>query len=249
MRAGVVFLGVLVCLAAAGLGPAVARSDDERARAAAEKARAGVDLSGRWAFNKADSDDAREKMREVTERGGGGLGGSGMGGPGAGMGGPGMGGGMPGMGGGGGRGGRMGPPPGGESEDDDRRAAMRALFQPAAEIEIFQGQPEIVVAEKAGRRRILHADGRKYKAEGGSSEVKTAWKDGRLVVESQGFGGRKTTETWVLSDGGQRLTSTVKIEGGYSPGVTLKRVYDRAAGTGPAANPDGPQTTPPPPQP
>jgi hypothetical protein len=215
-----------------GLAPGAsgAVADEHKARAAVEKARAGVDLSGRWLLNAAESDDAREKMRESMERGGGpGMGGSG-GGPG--MGGPGMGGagmGGAGMGGmGGGRGGRMGPPPAAESEED-RRAAMRAIFDPAPELQIYQGEPEVVIVEKDARRRNLHADGRKYKADGGASEVKTQWKDGRLVVQTQGLRGRRTIETWALTNGGKRLTATTKVEGGFGSGVTLKRVYDRAS--------------------
>jgi hypothetical protein len=173
-----------------------------------------ADLSGRWLFNPKLSDDARVKMRDVMERGGGGRR------VGPGMGGPGM-----------GRVGRMGPPPDLES-DEDRREAMRSLLNPAEEIEIFQGAPDIVLAEKHARRRIVHADGRKYKADNGASEVRTIWKERGLVIETRGFRGRRTTETWRLSEEGGRLTATVELESSFGPKVTLTRVYDRASQQG-----------------
>jgi hypothetical protein len=241
MRTGTVFVGVLVAFTAVAPSPAArtCAADDEKPNAAQARARAGVDLSGRWTLNKPESDDAREKLHEGMERGGGfdggRRGGWGGGRGGGGMGGPGMGGG--GM--GGRRGGRMGPADG--EGEEDRRAAIRSLFEPAEEIEIFQGDPEIVLAEKFGRRRTVHADGRKYKADGGRSEVKTGWKDGRLIVETQGARGRKITETWAISNEGKRLTDTVKVEGGFGPAGSLKRVYDRATSEA------KPGTQPPPP--
>jgi hypothetical protein len=153
-----------------------------------------------------------ERQGSGQGRGGPGMSGPGMGGPG--MSGPGMGG-----------GGRMGPPPGLESGEDPREA-MKALLDPAEEVSIFQGQPDLVIDEKFARRRVFHADGRKYKADNGTSEVKTEWKEGRLVIETRGFRGQKTTETWELSATGKRLTCLTKLDSGYGS-VTIKRVYDR----------------------
>ena len=208
MRVRAVVISAVTCFAATAFAA--------RAAAAGGKARPAVpDLSGSLALNKQLSDDAHQKVRESTERGGGFGRPPGMDAPG--MGGPGM-----------GPGGRMGPPPG-SGGGDDTHEAMRAVFDPAEELSLYQGQPEIVIDEKLVRRRTLHVDGRKYKADNGASEVKTEWKDGRLVVETRGFGGRRTTETWELSATGKRLTSTVKLETGSGPPVTIKRVYDRAA--------------------
>ncbi len=197
--------------------------------AAGEKAKvepSTVNLSGRWLYNRDASDDARQKMREGME-GGGGPGGAGMGGPGGGgMGGPG-GGGMGGRGGGMGRGGAMGPPPGG-MDDDDARDSMHAIFEPAEEIAVTQTATEVSVDEKYGRTRRLHPDGKKYKTENGTSEIKTAWKEGRLVVETKRDRGTGVTETWDLVPGGSRIIVNVKLQGGFGPAVELKRVYDRA---------------------
>jgi len=204
----------LPVLAAAAVGfacicvSARAVATDEKPKAAA----AVPDLSGAWQLDKGRSDDARQKMRDVAQPPGGSARPPGMGTPG----GPGMGG-----------GGRMGPPPG-IDRGDDSAAALRPILDPAEQLALYQGQPEVVIDEKSVRRRTLHADGRKYKADDGASEVKTEWKQGQLVVETRGFRGRRTTETWELSEGGRVLTCTVKVENSLGPALTIKRVYDRA---------------------
>jgi hypothetical protein len=178
------------------------------------KASVEVDLSGRWTLNVRLSDDAREKMREATEdrRGSGMGGGSPMGGRAG--------------------GGRTGPPPG---SGDDRREAMRAILEPAEQLTITHGAPstgsasgsEIVVEEAFGRTRTLHPDGRKYKTENGTAEIRTRFKDGRLLVETQSARGRKVTETWELVPDRSRLIVNVRLEGGFGGALALKRVYDR----------------------
>ncbi len=179
-----------------------------------------VNLSGRWVYNREASDDARQKMGEGMEgRGspGGGPGGGGPGGGGGGgMGGPGM-----------GRGGPMGPPPGGMG-DDDARESMRAIFEPAEEIAVTQTATEVSVDEKYGRTRRLHPDGKKYKTENGTSEIKTSWKEGKLVVETKRDRGTGVTETWELVPDASRIIVNVRMQGGFGPAVELKRIYDRA---------------------
>jgi hypothetical protein len=214
-----------------GVAPGPPRaSADEKAKVAP----ATVDLSGRWVYNRELSDDARKKMREGMEGrggpGGGGPGGGGTGGPGGGgMGGPG-GGGMGGRGGGGmgGPGGQMGPPPGGMGGDDDARESMRAIFEPAEELAVTQAGTEIGIDEKFGRTRRLHPDGKKYKTDNGASEIKTSWKEGKLLVETKGTRGGGVVETWELVPDGSRIIVMVKMEGGFGPSVALKRIYDRA---------------------
>ena len=197
--------------------------------AAGEKAKVApvtADLSGRWVYNRELSDDAREKMREGMEKGGGGGGrppggGGGMGGPSGGMGGS------------GGGGGRMGPPPGGMGGDDDPREAMRGILEPAEEITIARMETEIAVEEKFAETRHLHPDGKKYKTDNGTSEIKVSWKEGKLVVETKRARGGSVIETWELVPDASRIIVNVKMEGGFGPGLTLKRVYDRAEGNAP----------------
>lgn len=212
-----------LALAVVAASPARAHAEDKT------KAPVSVDLSGRWVYNKQLSDDAREKMREAGEgrggRGGGGMGGpggggGGMGGPGGGMGG--RGGGMGGPG-----GGRMGPPPG-TGGDDDPREAMRSLFEPAEELTITATEPEIVITEQYGATRNLHPNGKPYKTDNGNAEIKTQWKEGKLVVEKRNARGGKLVETWELVPDRSRILLIVKMEGGFGPALNLKRVYDRA---------------------
>ena len=190
-----------------------------------------VDLSGRWTYNVQLSDDAREKMREGMKQqdgsggsrppmgpGGGGGGGGGMGGPGGGTGG--RGGGTSGLG-----GGKGGPP--GMGGGDDPREAMRAIVEPPEELAITQSEAEITVDEKFGRMRRLHPDGKKYKTDNGATEIKSYWKDGRLVVETKGSRA-SAVETWERVPDGSRLIVNVRLEGGVGPKLELKRIYDLA---------------------
>ena len=213
----VLFSCALVYSSGVFAGPAPAAAD-EKAKVAAVTA----DLSGRWVYNRELSDDAREKMREGMEKGGGPgggrpPGGGGMGGSGGGMG-------------GGGGGGRMGPPPGGMGGDDDPREAMRAIFEPAEELVIAQTETEIAVEEKFAETRHLHPDGKKYKTDNGASEIKASWKEGQLVIETKRSRGGRVVETWERIPDGSRLIVNVKMDGGFGPGLALKRVYDRAEG-------------------
>ncbi len=194
-----------------------------RAALLGEAQPARVDLSGRWAYNAASSDDARAKLREGMEKRGPG-GGRGMGGPGGGSGGPG--GGMGGPGGGGGGRGAMGGPPGAGAADDQREA-MRAILEPAEELLIAQTEGEIAVDEKFGRMRRLHPDGRKYKTDNGAAEIKSYWKEGRLVVETKGSRG-SVVETWERVPDGSRLIVNVRLEGGPGGKLELKRIYELA---------------------
>ena len=206
--------------ASATVGPAAA---EEKAKAPSVAA----DLSGHWTYNRELSDDAREKMREARREGrrrptgavrqaapavAGWAGGGGMGGSGG--------------------GGRMGPPPGGMGGDDDSRQAMRSILEPAEGLVITQTQTEIAVEETFGETRRLHPDGKKYKTDNGASEIKVSWKEGLLVVEKKGARGR-VVETWERIPDGSRLIVNVKMEGGFGPGLTLKRVYDRQGGDEP----------------
>jgi len=161
---------------------------------------ASADLSGRWVFNQELSDDAREKMREARERGGGPGGGR----PPTGSGGGGMGG------------------------DDDPREATRAVFEPAEELTVTQDATEIGVEEKFGRTRRLHPDGKKYKTDNGASEIRTAWKEGRLLVETKRARGGSVVETWERVPDGSRIIVNVKVQNPFGPAIELKRIYDRA---------------------
>jgi len=184
-----------------------------------------VELSGRWTYNVEASDDAREKMRQAMEGSGGrpmGPGGGSGGGYGGGVGGPGGAAGSP-----GGRGGLPGMGGSGEPSED-----MRAILDPAEELAITQAGFEITVDEKFGRMRHLRADGKKYKTDNGTAEVKTSWKEGKLLVETTREPGGTVTELWERAADGSRLVVTVRVEGGPRGKLALKRVYDKAPAEG-----------------
>jgi len=195
--------GALAFCAGVAFGPRPARAADKPA------APASVDLSGQWTYNQDLSDDAHEKMREAMERRGGGRGGSGgggMGGPGSGMGGPG------------------GP---GMQSGDDHSEAMRSVFEPSEELAITQSETEIVIEEKFGPARSLHPNGKAYKTQNGTADLKAQWTDGKLVVETKSGRGGKLVETWGLVPDRSRILVNVRLEGGFGPPLSLKRVYDR----------------------
>ncbi|HEX9187641.1 MAG TPA: hypothetical protein VGB87_11240 [Vicinamibacteria bacterium] len=121
----------------------------------------------------------------------------------------------------------MGPPPG-MGGDDDPREAMRAVFEPAEELTVTQDATEIGVEEKFGRTRRLHPDGKKYKTDNGASEIKTSWKERRLLVETRRTRGGSVVETWELVPDGSRIILNVKVQNPFGPAVELKRIYDRA---------------------
>lgn len=230
MRTRTILVSGVFLLAGAGVASPRVLAADSPASGQKPTVAAGVpDLSGSWVLDKDLSDDAHQKMRDALERPRGGYGRPGMGGPG--MSGPGV-----------------GMPPTVISGDDDASDSMHAIFDPAEELSVYQGQPEIVMDEKFVRRRTLHADGKKYKAENGMSEVKTEWKENRLIVETRGFRGRKTTETWQLNATGKRLTALIKLASGSGPAVTIKRVYNRVGQTPPSDSTPPPGAAQPPPQ-
>ena len=156
-------LAVAVLSAGVVFGLSSARGDEKPALEAPTPS-----LAGRWKLNPELSEDARAKMREAREaaRGDGSGGdngrGSGSGGGGRAWGRGGHGGG--GM--GGGRGAGRSGARGGDPQD-----SMREVFEAPAEFTITPTASEVVILEKDGRLRTLHADGKKYKAEGGAAEV------------------------------------------------------------------------------
>ena len=218
MRHSEMALAVAVLSAGVVFGLSSARGDEKPALEAPTPS-----LAGRWKLNPELSEDARAKMREAREaaRGDGSGGdngrGSGSGGGGRAWGRGGHGGG--GM--GGGRGAGRSGARGGDPQD-----SMREVFEAPAEFTITPTASEVVILEKDGRLRTLHADGRKYKAEGGAAEVEARWDGGQLVVDTKSDRGPRITETFDAAPDRTRLTVTLKVDGSRGPSVTVKRVYD-----------------------
>jgi len=181
------------------------------------------DLSGRWTFNAAQSDNPRDRTQPGdtaggTQRGSGGGGRRG-----------GFGGGRRGMGGGGGGGGREGM--GGMS--DEQRARMRQTLQLA-----FQAPATLVISETdstlgftpdSGAALVLYADGRKLKQTvegGGDVEIKARWQGNDFVVERKVSGGGKVTEDYLRSRDGKQLFVIVALDNVRGRSVEFRRVYD-----------------------
>jgi len=194
-----------------------------------------VDLTGRWQLD-TDLSDTPPQPGEGREPGAGGEGRGrrpGGGGP------PGGGGGFPGgMGGGGMRGGGMrgggqGSRPNPE-EMAKMRDAMRAAFDAPAEIIITRKDDEIVfTATGSGDVTRILVTGKKVKttAGGAEHEIKAAYKDDALLVESS-FGPMKVVDTWRISPDRRQLERITKMEGGRRPGGgggerQIRRVYER----------------------
>ena len=218
MRHSEMALAVAVLSAGVVFGLSSARGDEKPALEAPTPS-----LAGRWKLNPELSEDARAKMREAREaaRGDGSGGdngrGSGSGGGGRAWGRGGHGGG--GM--GGGRGAGRSGARGGDPQD-----SMREVFEAPVEFTITPTASEVVILEKDGRLRTLHADGKKYKAEGGAAEVEAHWDGGQLVVDTKSDRGPRITETFDAAPDRTRLTVTLKVDGSRGPSVTVKRVYE-----------------------
>jgi hypothetical protein len=183
------------------------------------KAPGAIDLSGRWRFNKELSDDEAAKLRPAAkaerppadtapsgeaeeqgaERGGRGAG------PGA-------------------RTGHATPPQG--VDENDPRGAKQTTGPPAT-LAITQVESEIRIEETPGQTRSLYPNGVTYKTDEGATQIRTSWKEGRLVVERKNVRGWRLVETWALAADRGRLVVTMLLEGGSQPKVSVKRVYDR----------------------
>lgn len=184
-------------------------------------AEAAVDLSGRWILN-TELSDARPPAPEP-----GAAAGRGSGGPGGRPPGPG-GGGFPGRSPGGARGDRPNP------EDMARmRDAMRAVLEAPAQLVITRRDDEVVFTANDGdvMRVLVTGTTMKTLAGGAEHEVKAAYKDGALVIESV-FGSAKLVDRYRLMSDGAQLERATEMTGAAPRGGEqrrpLRRIYDRA---------------------
>ncbi len=228
--------------------PRVARAGDSQPK-----------LSGRWQFNKDQSDDAQQKITDAQSNqrtsasSGGGYPGGGTGGgyPGGGGSYPGGGGvGFPG-GGGMGRGGmgRGGMGRGGQqanrgstvsAEDWDRLGQTSKLLQ------VDQKSGQLVVTDDSAHAQTYYLDGKKHddKDDNGKkiSSTKTDWQGNTLVAETKLEHGTKLTESFRVSEDGKELTVVSRLENSSLQGpVTIRRVYDLMGPVGPTDTPPVPQ--------
>jgi hypothetical protein len=203
---------------------------------------AGVDLTGHWKLNEADSDDPQRLIQAQfnaqanaqSSSGGSGGGGGGSGGRGGRQGG---GRGMGGIGGPGGPGGPVMP---------SVSVLSESLRWPGKELEIKQvagvvaftsdGVNELCQPNDADKRHH-HGTDRDGRPEGRGDAPsgrdvpppRCGWADKTLIVQ----GGDPDAdhppyeESYSISDDGQRLVEVVGFKGGRSNGFTMSRVWDR----------------------
>jgi hypothetical protein len=211
---------------------------------------AGVDFSGRWKLNVADSDDPQRLVQaqlnppaggqSTSGGGGGGGGGRGGGRQGGGRGGPG--GGMGGMG------------PGGPSGPMMPSVSVMSegLRWPGKELEIKQvagvvaftsdGINRVCQPMNGGKPHRHHTDDRDRdgaapgrggtRAQGRDpAPPRCGWAEKTLIVQGGDPDDERPPfeEHYSLSDDGQRLVEVVVFSGGRSSGFTMSRVWDRPA--------------------
>lgn len=181
-------------------------------------------IMGAWQFNKDDSDDGRERLkqsREANTSNRTGNGGSG----------PHVGGGWPGGGmGGGPYGGHGGGYPRNDSSDESDR--LGDLVNPPRQVKLsqkFDKDPEVYLVDDREHRRAFFTDGRKLEKPKDSSyeEIAAHWDGNNLVSDEKGAHGGKVSRTFELSSDGKQLWETIHLTDskGNHP-VTVRYVYD-----------------------
>jgi hypothetical protein len=117
----------------------------------------------------------------------------------------------------------MGGRPGGE----ERAGAIRSVFEPAMKLAITMEEQVLVIEESSGKVRRLRPNGKTYKTDNGSADLKARWDDGALRIETRPGRGGKVEETWTVSEDLARIEIETKLEMGRGKPVTLRRAYDR----------------------
>jgi hypothetical protein len=175
-------------------------------------------ILGAWRFNKDESDDPREKLKQARDdrrNGGGGYGGPRVSGPWPG-GGPGGGGGS----------GRRYP------QDSDEADRLGDLVNPARELMLVRrtpDDPEVDLTDDRQRRRIFYTDGRQLRKQQDTSyeEIAARWDDDKLVTDEKGPHNGQLSRTLEVSSDGKQLVETVHVtdKKGNHP-ITVQYVYD-----------------------
>jgi len=195
------------------------------------------DLSGRWTFNAAQSDNPRTMLQGADSGGSESRGGRPDGGGGGAFGG---------RGGFGRRGGlgrrREGGGPGGMSDEQRQRMrqTMQLVLSAPAAFTIAETDSSVTFVPDSGAALALASNGRKVtqKVEGsGDVEIKGHWQGNDFVVERKLSGGGKVTEDYLRSQDGRQLYVIVGFDGGRGRSLDFRRVYDGAPATQPNGKP------------
>jgi hypothetical protein len=108
----------------------------------------------------------------------------------------------------------------------DAGAASNTPANPTAEFTVRQTDVEVTAEDKTGQSRSFYPNGKSYKADEGTSTVRSQWKDGALIFERKNARGWKYTEIWKLTPDGHMRVDT-RLEGHGMKTSTSKRIYDR----------------------
>ncbi|HKO05205.1 MAG TPA: hypothetical protein VJW51_10670 [Candidatus Acidoferrales bacterium] len=200
-------------------------------------------ILGSWKFDRDESDDARDKMRSLSQSNGNSGGRRGGGGGGY----PGGGGGYPG---GGGGGGGYGRGRGGiDSYSDADKARLGDLMNPSYSLTVAQKENQVEMNDEQDRKRVFFTDGRKPgKATSDTyHEITAKWDDDRLVSTEEGPRSGKIERILTPADGGMQLYETFRMTDSHSnPTVVVRYVFNRVM---PPAQPAAQTKTQPPAQP
>lgn len=186
-------------------------------------------ISGRWTYNAAQSDNPRG-MVQPGDSGGAPEGGrrGGRGGYAGGMGGgrgTAAGGGY-----GGGFGGAVRPPEMTDEQKERTRQTMELVFRAPPALAITQTDSTVVFAADTGAGLVIPASGKKVKQQvpgAADVDVKGRWQGYDFVIErSVTGGGGKVTEDYLRSRDGKQLFVIVNFESARGRGITFRRIYD-----------------------
>lgn len=180
-------------------------------------------IMGAWKFNKDESDDPHDRLRQAqgsdSSNPGGGPGGPRVGFPGPPMGGPGGSG-------GGGYGGHRNTTP------DEESGRLGNMINPARELQLIRhsdSDPEVEMFDDRGRRLIFYTDGRKIEKQKDPSleEISAHWEESKLVTDEKGPHNGKVTRTFEVSKDGRQLLETIRVTDskGNHP-INVNYVYD-----------------------
>jgi hypothetical protein len=178
---------------------------------------------GAWRFNKDESDDPRDRLRQAQSSDSSNPGG-GHGGPRVGFPGPPMGG--PGGSGGGGYGGHRNTTP------DEESGRLGNMINPARELQLIrhsESDSEVEMFDDRGRRLIFYTDGRKIEKQKDPSleEISAHWEESKLVTDEKGPHNGKVTRNFEVSKDGRQLLETIRVTDskGNHP-INVNYVYD-----------------------
>ena len=125
---------------------------------------------------------------------------------------------------------KPGSPPPMDTHGAGGSTAAQSGTEPPPEITVRQNDVEIVAEGKTADKvdtRNFYPNGKTYKADEGTADMRSYWKNGALVFEKKSQRGWKYIETWQLVSDGKQMRVDIHLGGGGQKEAKLKRVYDR----------------------